>query len=94
MIDQPRPCKTCEESPRYEKNKKLITKDIKLLDNFLSGAIFAISSKPDEFPILNTKTLIRSIKIDEALGLPAVIIYFKELEEKIVLLDIEEDIPF
>jgi hypothetical protein len=96
MIDHLRPCKTCEESPLYEKNKKIITDNIKLLDDFLSGPIFAISLKPEEFPVLNTQTRVQSIKIDEALGLPAVIIYFKEFDEKIILLDIEVDtnIPF
>ncbi len=93
MIDQPHPCKTCEESPLYEKNKKAISSNIKLLDDFLRGPIFAISSKPEEFPVLNNQTLIRSIKVDGALGVPNVVIYFKEFEEKIVLLDIEVDIP-
>ncbi|MBU3978125.1 hypothetical protein KJ980_05885 [Patescibacteria group bacterium] len=92
-MEQPQPCKTCEESHLYEKNKKTISNDIKLLDDFLSGAIFAIAQKPEAFPILNNQTLIRSIKVNGALRLPNVIIYFKDLEEKIILCDIEIEIP-
>jgi len=88
-MDTPKIPKTLEESPRYNQNKTKITKDIKGLDVHLFGATFTIASKPDEFPLLDDKGT-RSIKVEGNREIPATTIYFKEFDEKIVLLDIEE----
>ncbi|HBB76369.1 MAG: hypothetical protein A2186_01540 [Candidatus Levybacteria bacterium RIFOXYA1_FULL_41_10] len=88
-MDTPKIPKTLEESPRYKQNIKKINKNTKALDVHLVGATFTIACKADEYPLLDAFGT-RSIKIDGQGKIPPITIYFKEFEEKIVLLDVEE----
>ena len=88
-MDSPQIPKDIIESPLFEKNKKNISSNIKLLDDILLGVTFSVSTNPSLFPQTDDVNDIRLAKTVEANGIPELTIYFKEFEEKIVLLDIE-----
>ena len=88
-MDSPQIPKNVEESPLFEKNKKNITSNTKLLDDIFIGVTFSIARNPTLFPLVDEENEIRLAKTDGVNDIPDLTIYFKEYEEKIVLLDIE-----
>lgn len=87
-MDSQKPPKNIEESTLYTKNKTNISQDARLLDDALEGTIFVIASNPEVFPLSNEEFDIRVVKSHLTTKLPFTI-YFKVLQEKIILLDIE-----
>lgn len=80
--------KSLVESSEFDKHKTQIMKDAKRLDDILWGVTFTLACNPELYPAVDG-TEIRIAKTDPAPGAPPLTVYFKEFEDKIVLLDIE-----
>lgn len=82
------PLKSLEESALYEASKKEIIKDARRFDDAVESVTFAITRKPEDFAI-DRETGIQIAKTYATENNPSLTIYFKEYENKIVLLDVE-----
>ncbi len=76
------------ESSLYAQSQKKITSDIKLLDSILDGVTFTIASKPDFYPLVDGYGT-RAAKSEAVGEIPELTIFYKEYDEKIILLDIQ-----
>lgn len=88
MASQNNPLKNLEESPEFTKKRDKFFKDIKLYDEVVYGITFSIAKSPEFFPEIKG-TGIRIAKTYKINDIPGLTFYFKEYDEKIVLLDLE-----
>ncbi len=82
------PLKSLEESAVYEASKKGIIPNARRFDDAVESVTFAIARRPEDFPI-DKETGIQLAKTYTTEDNPPLTIYFKEHENKIILLDVE-----
>lgn len=88
MASQNNTPKNLIESKLFEASKKKIIPDAKRFDDAINAITFVVAKKPEEFPEIG-KTGIRVAKTKRTPDMPSMSIYFKEFEQKIVLLDVK-----